>query len=82
MPELVRKLTVGAARVFELPAGTLARGAAADVVVFDPAAEWTVDRAGGRSKSRNTPFHGWPVRGRVLHTIVGGQVVVAAERAK
>jgi dihydroorotase len=82
LAELVRKLTAGAARVFELPAGTLAKGAAADVVVFDPAAEWTVDRARGRSKSKNTPFHGWPVRGRVLHTIVGGRVIVAAENSK
>jgi len=75
LPELIRRLTSGAARVFELPAGTLARGVAADVVVFDPTAARTVDRAQQRSKSRNTPFHGWQVNGRVTHTIVGGQLV-------
>jgi dihydroorotase len=75
LPELVRKLTVGAARCFELPAGTLARGAVADVTVFDPGKAWTVDRARMRSKSRNTPFHGWELRGRVTMTLVGGTVV-------
>jgi dihydroorotase len=75
LPQLVRKLTVGAARVFELPAGTLARGAVADVTVFDPGRAWTVDRAQLKSKSRNTPFHGWELRGFVTHTIVGGRLV-------
>lgn len=75
LPQLVGKLTVGAARVFELASGTLAKGAAADVVVFDPIAPHTVDRVKQRTKSRNTPFHGWELRGQVLHTIVGGEVV-------
>ena len=69
------RLTWGAARVFDLPAGTLAAGAAADLTLFDPAAAWTVDRDRFLSKSRNSPFHGWEVRGRVRHTIVGGRVV-------
>ena len=73
--QLVEKMTVGAAHIFDLPAGTLAPGAAADVVLFDPRARWTVDRAELRSKSRNTPFHGWELPGRVRYTIVGGQVV-------
>jgi dihydroorotase len=73
LPQLVRKLTVGAARIFALPAGTLARGAAADVVVFDPAAAVTIDKSTMRSKSRNTPFHGWELRGKVAHTFVGGE---------
>jgi dihydroorotase len=73
--QLVEKMTVGAARIFDLPAGTLALGATADVVVFDPRARWTVDREKLRSKSRNTPFHGWELPGRVRYTIVGGQVV-------
>jgi dihydroorotase len=77
LPQLVAKLTSGAARVFELPAGTLARGAAADVVVFDPSAPRTVDRAGQRSKSKNTPFHGWELRGQILHTLVGGELVTS-----
>ena len=75
LPALVERLTVGAARVFDLPGGTLALGAAADLVVFDPAARWTVDRERLVSKSRNTPFHGWELPGRVRVTIVGGEVV-------
>lgn len=73
--QLVEKMTVAAARVFDLPAGTLAPGAAADVVLFDPRTRWTVDREQLRSKSRNTPFHGWELPGRVRYTIVGGRVV-------
>jgi dihydroorotase len=79
LPALVGKLTSGAARIFELPAGTLARGAVADVTVFDPARAWTVDRMRLKSKSRNTPFHGWELRGHVTHTIVGGKVVYEAQ---
>ncbi len=75
LPTLLTRLTVGAARCFGLPAGTLAVGAAADVVVFDPAARWRVDPARFHSRSRNTPFAGWDVRGRVACTIVGGHVV-------
>ncbi len=82
LPTLIERLTVGAARVFELPAGTLARGAAADVVAFDPAAPFTVDPARFRSKSRNSPFAGWALRGRVACTIVDGKIVYQAEAAK
>ncbi|HEY7955223.1 MAG TPA: dihydroorotase [Polyangia bacterium] len=75
LPELIGKLTHSAARIFGLPAGTLERGAPADVAVIDPALSWRVDRDSLRSKSRNTPFHGWELRGRVVHTIVGGAIV-------
>ena len=44
-------------------------------MAFDPAVEWTVDRAAGASKSRNTPFHGMTLKGRVACTVVAGQVV-------
>jgi dihydroorotase len=73
---LVEKMTVGPARVMGLNGrGTLAKGAAADVTVFDPAEAWTVDATRFRSKGRNTPFDGWKVKGRVKRTIVGGRVV-------
>jgi dihydroorotase len=72
---LLEKMTVGGARIFDLRAGTLKPGVAADVVIFDPRARWTVNREHMRSKSRNTPFHGWELPGRVRYTIVGGRVV-------
>ena len=76
---LVTRLTVGGAKIFRLPVGTLAAGALADVTVFDPTARTKVEAARGRSKSRNTPFEGWELPGVVRHTIVGGRVVHEAE---
>jgi dihydroorotase len=72
---LVRRMSEMPARIFCLPGGTLAPGAAADVVVFDPAARWTVRPDEFFSKSRNTPFAGRELRGRAAMTIVRGQVV-------
>ncbi len=72
---LLLRMSTLPARIFNLPGGTLARGAAADVVVIDPAAEWTVDPSTFYSKSRNTPFGGRRLRGRAEATIVRGQVV-------
>ncbi len=63
------------AKIFNLPGGTLAPGSSADVVVFDPAAEWTVRPEEFFSRSRNTPFGGRRLRGRADATIVRGQVV-------
>jgi dihydroorotase len=75
LPELVRCLATRPAAIAHLPGGTLKAGAPADVVVFDPAAEWTVDPAAFHSKSRNTPFAGRALTGRVRWTVVGGRVV-------
>jgi dihydroorotase len=73
-PELLAKLTVNPARLLGLDAGILRPGAVADVTIFDPAAEWTLDPRSFRSRSRNTPFAGWQVKGRVEAVIVGGEV--------
>jgi len=75
LPALVHRLATRPAEIAHLPAGTLARGAAGDVVVFDPAAAWTVDPARFFSKSRNTPFAGRKLKGVVRWTVVGGAVV-------
>ena len=71
----VAKLTTSPAEAFKLPKGTLTRGADADVTVIDPDAYWEVDPARFRSRSRNTPFAGWKVKGRVTMTIVDGRLV-------
>jgi dihydroorotase len=55
--------------------GRLAPGAAGDVTIIDPRAQWTVDRALLRSKSKNTPFHGMPLTGRVKATVFEGRLV-------
>ncbi|MGD8601731.1 MAG: dihydroorotase, partial [Gemmatimonadota bacterium] len=75
LPTMVERMSCQPARAFNLPGGTLATGSPADVTVFDPDAEWTVDAKAFRSKSRNTPFAGWELRGRPHLTIVGGRVV-------
>jgi dihydroorotase len=58
--------------------GTLAVGSCADVVVFDPKAEWTYRATEGKSKSRNTPFDGWTMQGRVKWTVCEGRVAYTA----
>jgi len=75
LPTMVERMSCAPAWAFGLPGGTLAEGSPADVTVFDPAEEWTVDPALFRSKSRNTPFGGWELRGRTRLTVVGGRVV-------
>lgn len=59
--------------------GTLAAGSCADAVIFDPKAEWTYRAADGKSKSKNTPFEGWTMQGKVRWTISEGRVAYAAE---
>jgi dihydroorotase len=75
---IVEMLTSGPAKAFSLAGGSLAKGAAADVVLFDPGREWTVDPARFRSKSRNTPFGGWKLKGAVVATFVEGREVFRA----
>ncbi|HWN98402.1 MAG TPA: amidohydrolase family protein, partial [Blastocatellia bacterium] len=70
---IIEMLTIGPARAFSLAAGTLAPGTAADVTVFDPDREWTVDPHLFKSKSRNTPFAGWQLRGAIAATFVAGR---------
>jgi len=72
---LISRLSRDPARLLGLPGGSLAPGAAADLTLLDPAAEWTVDPAKFASRSRNTPFGGWTVTGRPWKTIVGGGIV-------
>jgi dihydroorotase len=75
LSQLVDRMSCLPAKVFHLPGGTLLKGSVADVSVFDPRREWTVDASKFRSKGRNTPYGGQVLRGRATCTIVGGRVV-------
>jgi dihydroorotase len=75
---LIEALTIRPARAFGLDAGTLAVGTPADVVIFDPREEWTVDPARFASRGRNTPLAGVTLRGRVRMTLLNGAVVYDA----
>ncbi len=72
--EMLEKLTINPARVLGIDRGSLVPGAVADVTVIDPKVRWNIDVNQFQSKSRNCPFHGWPVTGKALATIVEGQV--------
>lgn len=72
---MIDRMSCQPARAFNLPGGTLTEGAPADVSVFDPGAEWTVDPSRFESRSRNTPFAGWTLKGCPRYTIVGGRIV-------
>jgi len=73
-PTVIEKMTINPARILGLPKGTLALGADADVTIIDPEARWTVNPNQFRSKSSNTPFAGWELKGRAAATIVDGRI--------
>ena len=78
LPQLFRAMALNPARRLGLPQGRLAVGAPADLVLFDPDAPFVLDRFTLNSKSKNTPFDGQRMEGRVLATFVGGTQVFAA----
>src|SRR5262249_21119250 len=73
LSRIIEMLTIGPARAFGLPGGTLAIGSPADITIFDPDLELTVDPALFKSRSRNTPFAGFRLKGRTISTFVGGR---------
>jgi len=73
-PGLIKLMTGKPAKVIGIDKGTLSRGKQGDVTIIDPEAEWEVDIQKFVSKSRNCPYHGWKVKGKVEKTIVGGEV--------
>jgi dihydroorotase len=76
LTRVVELFTAGPARCFDLRGrGSLARDAIADVTIFDPKKKWTFEARQSLSKSRNTPFDGWQMTGKVIATIVGGKIV-------
>jgi dihydroorotase len=81
-PRVITAMSTRPAQLLDVPGGTLKVGSPADVTLIDPEVEWTIDAERMRSKSRNTPFDGWPVRGRAATTIVGGEIRYQVEQAR
>lgn len=80
--QMAEKLSYNPARVLGIDRGTLEIGNVADVVIFDPEEEYCIDTAEFHSKSRNTPFQGRKVKGRVRATILAGEVVYEKENSR
>lgn len=79
LPQLFRAMALNPANRLGLPQGRLAEGAPADLVLFDPDTPFVLDRFKLRSKSKNTPFDGQRMEGRVLATWVAGKQVFSTE---
>ncbi|MFZ0435551.1 MAG: dihydroorotase [Chthoniobacterales bacterium] len=75
LPRIIEMLTINPAKLLRLDRGTLSTSAVADITILDPNHAWTYDKNDSPSLSRNSPFHGFPLRGRALATIVGGKIV-------
>lgn len=73
--QMARVMSYQPARIASLDAGTLLEGKAADIVLIDPREEYVIDKNEFASKGKNTPFHGWKVRGKVKMTICDGEIV-------
>jgi dihydroorotase len=77
LADMIAKFTVNPARLLSLNKGTLSIGADADATVFDPDCEWVFRPEDSASKSKNSPFFGWKLKGRAVAAIVGGKKVWA-----
>jgi dihydroorotase len=73
-PGLIRLMTEKPAKIIGIDKGTLSKGKQADVTIIDPQVEYKIDVNTFHSKSRNCPYHGWTVKGKVEKTIVGGEI--------
>ncbi len=80
LSEVIQKFTAAPAQLLGIDKGTLSVGATADITVFDPEEEWIYDASQGASKSHNSPFSGWPIKGRVHGTWVAGRQVYSLEK--
>ena len=77
-PGLIKLMTEKPAKIIGVDKGTLSPGKQADVTIIDPQANYKIDVNKFRSKSRNCPYHGWEVTGKVETTIVGGEIRFSA----
>jgi dihydroorotase len=80
LADAVARLTAAPAGIMRMErwdySPAVEEGAAANLVVFNPDLEWTIDSSAFKSRARNTPYEGWKVRGKVLHTVFRGRLVV------
>jgi dihydroorotase len=79
LSKAVALMTCGPAAALGLPVGQLEVGGDADVTVIDPNLEWMVDAQKLASKSKNTPFDGWQMKGAAIYTIVAGKIAYARD---
>ena len=77
LSRMIELLSVNPARILRVQGGSLTDGAPADISILAPDMKITVEASKMRSKSKNTPFDGWQLRGGVAATIVGGRAVYA-----
>ncbi|MBM4315870.1 MAG: dihydroorotase [Deltaproteobacteria bacterium] len=75
LKRIVSAMTHKPAEIIGIPKGTLKIGADADITIFDPDMKYRINKNDFRSKSKNTPFDGWDVQGKVRYTIVAGKIV-------
>lgn len=75
---LIRLMSTQPAQVLDLPFGRVRAGAQADLTLFNPTHEWTYRAAEGKSKSCNSPFDGWKLKGMVMATVVNGEIAYCA----
>ena len=75
LADMIAKFTVNPARLLNLNKGTLSVGADADVTVFDPETDWIFKAGDSASKSRNSPFSGWKLKGKAVAIIVAGKMI-------
>lgn len=74
--ELIEKMSLNPSRILGINKGTLGEGKSADIIIFDPKKEWTVDVNQFKSKGKNSPYDGWVLNGKPEYVIVGGNIVV------
>jgi dihydroorotase len=78
-PQLVSIMAEKSAKIISVDKGTLGKGKQADITIIDPDYEYTVDVNKFRSKSKNCPYNGWKLKGKVEYTIVGGEIRYSAQ---
>ena len=76
MNQLIEKMSKNPSEILGIAKGTLSVGRSADIVIFDPESEWTVDTSKLHSKSKNSPFDGFRLYGKPEYVIVNGNIVI------